>query len=47
MIRLGRDRAVMGTRPISVRLAVAGWLVAALTGVLGMVYVLVGLLGPH
>jgi Mn2+/Fe2+ NRAMP family transporter len=45
LIRLARDRTVMGDRTISVRLAAAGWLVTAVVGVLGIVYILVGLLG--
>jgi Mn2+/Fe2+ NRAMP family transporter len=45
LIRLARDRSVMGDRTISVRLAAVGWLVTALIGVLGVVYILVGLLG--
>jgi Mn2+/Fe2+ NRAMP family transporter len=45
LIRLARDRTVMGDRTISVRLATAGWLVTAVVGVLGIVYILVGLFG--
>jgi Mn2+/Fe2+ NRAMP family transporter len=45
LIRLARDRDVMGDRTISVGLAMAGWLVTAAIGVLGVVYIVVGLHG--
>jgi Mn2+/Fe2+ NRAMP family transporter len=45
LIHLGCNRAVMGNRTISLRLATVGWLMTALIGVLGVVYVLVALLG--
>ena len=38
LIRLGRDQTVMGARPISRRLAVAGWTVAAIVAGLGVLY---------
>ena len=38
LILLGRDQAVMGGRPISGRLAVAGWAVAAIVAGLGVLY---------
>jgi Mn2+/Fe2+ NRAMP family transporter len=38
LILLGRDQAVMGARPISRRLAVAGWTVAAIVAGLGVLY---------
>src|SRR5262249_49695164 len=39
LVLLGRDRTVMGTQPISGRLALAGWTVAAIVGGFGLVYV--------
>jgi Mn2+/Fe2+ NRAMP family transporter len=45
LIRLGRNRTVMGNQTISVPLAAVGWLMTALIGILGAVYILVGLLG--
>ena len=39
LVLLARDRRVMGTQRISVRLAVAGWTVAVLVGGLGLVFV--------
>lgn len=44
LIRLARDRAVMGDKTISAGLAAAGWLVTAAIGVLGVVYIVVGLI---
>jgi Mn2+/Fe2+ NRAMP family transporter len=38
LILLGRDQTVMGGRPISRRLAVAGWVVAAIVAGLGLLY---------
>jgi Mn2+/Fe2+ NRAMP family transporter len=43
LIRLARDRAVMGDKTISAGLAMAGWLVTAAIGVLGIAYIVVGL----
>ena len=45
LIRLARDRDVMGDRTISAGLATAGWLVTAVIGILGLVYIVVGLRG--
>jgi Mn2+/Fe2+ NRAMP family transporter len=41
LVLLARDCRVMGTQRISIRLAVAGWTVAALVGGLGLVFVVV------
>jgi Mn2+/Fe2+ NRAMP family transporter len=40
LVLLGRDRTVMGTQPISRRLAIAGWAVAAVVGGFGAAYVI-------
>jgi Mn2+/Fe2+ NRAMP family transporter len=45
LVRLGRDPRVMGDRPISARLAIAGWMVAVVVGTLGAVFVLGEALG--
>ena len=45
LVRLGRDRTVMGTQPISGRLAVAGWTVAVIVGGFGLLYVIAAALG--
>jgi Mn2+/Fe2+ NRAMP family transporter len=45
LVRLGRDRTVMGTQPISGRLAVAGWAVAVVVGGLGLLYAIGAALG--
>jgi Mn2+/Fe2+ NRAMP family transporter len=45
LVRLARTPQVMGGRTISVGLAVAGWIVAAGIGGLGLLYVIGGLLG--
>ncbi len=45
LVRLGRDQAVMGTQPISARLAIAGNTVAAIVGGLGLLYVIAAALG--
>ncbi|HXX88657.1 MAG TPA: divalent metal cation transporter [Acidimicrobiales bacterium] len=45
MVGLARDPGVMGDRPISRPLAVAGWTVAALIGVLGLVYLVEAIRG--
>jgi Mn2+/Fe2+ NRAMP family transporter len=45
LLRLGRDPRVMGDRPISARLAIAGWMVAVVIGTLGAVFVLGEALG--
>ena len=38
LVRLGRDPRVMGDRPISRGLAIAGWTVAAVVGGFGLIY---------
>ncbi len=43
LVLLARDRRVMGTQRISVRLAVAGWTVAVVVGGLGLVFVVAAL----
>jgi Mn2+/Fe2+ NRAMP family transporter len=45
LVRLGRDRTVMGAQPISGRLAVAGWTVAIVVGGFGLLYVIAAALG--
>ncbi len=45
LVRLARDRQVMGEQPITRRLAAAGWAVALLTGALGLLYIFGSLLG--
>jgi Mn2+/Fe2+ NRAMP family transporter len=45
LVRLGRDRTVMGTQPISGRLAVAGWTVAIVVGGFGLLYAITAALG--
>jgi Mn2+/Fe2+ NRAMP family transporter len=45
LVRLGRDRTVMGTQPISARLAIAGWTVALVVGGSGLLYVIAAALG--
>ena len=45
LVRLARDHAVMGTEPISARLAIAGWTVAGLVGGFGLLYVIGAALG--
>jgi Mn2+/Fe2+ NRAMP family transporter len=45
LVRLGRDRTVMGTQPISGRLAIAGWAVAIVVGGFGLLYVTAATLG--
>lgn len=39
LVRLGRDPQVMGTQPISRRLAAAGWAVAVIVGGLSLLWV--------
>jgi len=45
MIGIARNRDAMGDRTISTGLATVGWLVTGLISVLGVIYILVGLLG--
>jgi Mn2+/Fe2+ NRAMP family transporter len=45
LVLLGRDHRVIGTQRISVRLAIAGWAVAAIVGGFGLVYVIGTVLG--
>jgi Mn2+/Fe2+ NRAMP family transporter len=45
LVLLGRDHTVMGTQPISGRLAIAGWTVAAVVGGFGLLYVIGAALG--
>ena len=45
LVLLGRDHTVMGTQPISGRLALAGWTVAAIVGGFGLLYVIGAELG--
>jgi Mn2+/Fe2+ NRAMP family transporter len=45
LVLLGRDRTIMGTQPISGRLAIAGWTVAAVVGGFGLLYVIGAALG--
>jgi Mn2+/Fe2+ NRAMP family transporter len=40
LVLLGRDHTVMGTQPISARLAIAGYTVAAIVGGFGLLYVI-------
>ena len=40
LVCLGRDTEVMGDRRISRGLAIAGWIVAAVVGGLGLLYVI-------
>jgi hypothetical protein len=44
-MRLARDPEVMGDRPISVRLAIAGWAVTAIVGGFGLLFVVGAALG--
>ena len=39
LVRLARDHSVMGTRPISGRLAAAGWAVAVVVGGFGLLVI--------
>jgi Mn2+/Fe2+ NRAMP family transporter len=45
LVLLGRDPTVMGTQPISGRLAVAGWTVALIVGGFGLLFVIGTALG--
>jgi len=45
LIRLARDPEVMGDRPISRRLAIAGWAVTIVVGGLGLLFVTGAALG--
>jgi Mn2+/Fe2+ NRAMP family transporter len=45
LVRLGRDGTVMGSQPISGRLAIAGWAIAAVVGGLGLLYAIGAALG--
>src|SRR5271167_4640622 len=45
LVRLARDRTVMGARPISLPLAIAGWTVAVLVGASGLLFILGATLG--
>ena len=45
LVRLARDRAVMGARPISRRLAIAGWTVAVVVGGAGLLFLVGAVLG--
>jgi Mn2+/Fe2+ NRAMP family transporter len=45
LVLLARDHTVMGTQPISGRLAIAGWTVAAVVGGFGLLYVIGAALG--
>ena len=45
LVRLARDRTIMGTQRISARLAVSGWAVAALVGGFGVLYVIASAMG--
>jgi Mn2+/Fe2+ NRAMP family transporter len=45
LVRLGRDRRVMGDATISPRLAIAGWIVVITVGALGLLYVFGAALG--
>jgi Mn2+/Fe2+ NRAMP family transporter len=45
LVLLARDRQVMGEKLISSRLAAAGWVVAAVVGGFGLLFVLGGILG--
>jgi Mn2+/Fe2+ NRAMP family transporter len=45
LVRLARDPQVMGARPISLRLAVAGWAVAIIAGGFGLLFVIGAALG--
>jgi len=45
LVLLARDHIVMGTQPISGRLALAGWTVAAIVGGFGLLYVMGAALG--
>jgi Mn2+/Fe2+ NRAMP family transporter len=40
LVRLARDPSVMGPRPISRRLAIAGWAVAVIVGGFGLLAIL-------
>ena len=45
LVRLARDRGVMGARPISTGLAIAGWMVAIVVGGFGLLLVIAALTG--
>ena len=45
LVLLARDHTVMGTQPISGRLAIGGWTVAAVVGGFGLLYVIGAALG--
>ncbi len=45
LVRLARDPQVMGPRPISRRLAIAGWAVAVIVGGFGLLAILGAVLG--
>ena len=45
LVRLARDPQVMGPRPISLRLAAAGWAVAVIVGGFGLLFVIGAALG--
>jgi Mn2+/Fe2+ NRAMP family transporter len=45
LVLLGRDHTVMGSQPISGRLALAGWTVAGIVGGFGLLYVMGAALG--
>ena len=45
LVLLGRDPTIMGNQPISGRLALAGWTVAAIVGGFGLLYVIGAALG--
>jgi Mn2+/Fe2+ NRAMP family transporter len=45
LVRLARDPQVMGPRPISRRLAIAGWAVAVIVGGFGLLAILAAVLG--
>jgi Mn2+/Fe2+ NRAMP family transporter len=46
LVRLARNPLVMGDRPISARLALAGWTAAIVVGGLGLLFIAGGVLGP-
>jgi Mn2+/Fe2+ NRAMP family transporter len=45
LVLLARDRTIMGARPISGRLAVAGWTVTILAGCFGLLFLIAAALG--
>jgi len=45
LVRLARDPRVMGSRPISRRLAIAGWAVAVIVGGFGLLAIIGAALG--